>query len=197
VSSDDNPLVQSDRDAARYFRDHSSAALHDLFEIVTWFGSPGLWVAGAGAGAILVARRWWADLLTGAVLIGAGKLLNVWLKELIARERPLGGVLVGGHESYSFPSGHAMMSLLLYGYLAILLWRAYDTRRARARIGMGAIMLVALIGMSRIYLGVHYPSDVLGGYVMGGAWLSLCLAGRYAIAGWTHGENPAPTTTAP
>jgi undecaprenyl-diphosphatase len=195
VSGDDNSLVQFDGDAARYFHGHSSAALRDFFDTVTWFGSPGLWIAGAGASAFLIVRRWWADLLTGAVMIGAGKLFNLWLKGMFARERPLGSIVVGGHESYSFPSGHAMMALLLYGFLAILLWRAYSARRARARIGMGTIMLVTLIGISRIYLGVHYPSDVLGGYVMGGTWLCLCLAGRYALSERVRGEHPAPTTT--
>lgn len=101
-------------------------------------------------------------------------LLKLGLKELFRRPRP-DHPLVEGITNYSFPSGHALMSVAFYG---LLIWMAFRYNRptpARHFIILILFLLIGLIGYSRLYLRVHYPSDVLAGYCIGTAWLWLCL----------------------
>ncbi|EDL66088.1 hypothetical protein BSG1_02010 [Bacillus sp. SG-1] len=78
-------------------------------------------------------------------------------------------------DGYSFPSGHSMGSFIFYGAMAFALFRLYDHTWSRV-IGAAALMvLVLLIGLSRVYLGVHYPSDILGGFLAGGVWLAFSI----------------------
>ncbi len=132
--------------------------------------------------AILFAfKKWRTGLWYGlSVLIGAG-LLNGGVKELYGRVRPEEIehlVLQGG---YTFPSGHAMGSMIVYGGLLFLIARAFYFSRRNLRgltwlLGLFIGLLILVIGLSRIYLGVHYPSDVIGGFSLGFAWLSLSIA---------------------
>lgn len=117
-------------------------------------------------------------------ILGAA-LLNHYVKEIFQRQRPTIKHLVvqGG---YSFPSGHSMGSLICYGGIAFLLIQL--TRRSiwKRCILFFTAVLVLLIGISRIYVGVHFPSDVLGGYLLGGAWLFLMIA---LYPRWLHWFN--------
>jgi undecaprenyl-diphosphatase len=78
-------------------------------------------------------------------------------------------------ETYSFPSGHSTAVTAAFGALAFLLWPAMRSPRRRVALVAAAVCLIALVGFSRLYLGVHYLSDVLGGFALGATWLSLCL----------------------
>ncbi len=178
VDDGDNALMRFDHDAVNTLHERTTPNGIDLFKAVTWLGSPALRIVSLGAGAYLIVRARWADLLTGSAVIGGGKLFNVLLKDLFDRPRPVWDGSIITENSPAFPSGHAMLSLLTYGFLAILLWRAVHGRPARVGLVTGMAVLIGLIGFSRVYLGVHYPTDVLGGYTMGGAWLSLCLTGK-------------------
>jgi undecaprenyl-diphosphatase len=178
VVNNDNALTRFDHDAVNTLHAHTTPTGIDLFQIITWLGSPALWIVSLSAGAYLIWRVRWLDLFAEAAMIGGGKLLDVLLKDLFDRPRPIwDGVIITEH-SPAFPSGHAMMSLLIYGFLVILLWHVLQNRLSRLALISGVVGLVGLIGFSRVYLGVHYPTDVLGGYAMGGAWLSLCLLGK-------------------
>lgn len=112
---------------------------------------------------------------------GAGGL-NQLFKFLFQRPRPTVEHLViqGG---YSFPSGHSMGSVIIYGALVFLIVRFSGNRRLKWLSFSLASMLILLIGLSRIYLGVHFPSDVIGGFSLGAAWLSGCIAlfGRWEV----------------
>jgi membrane-associated phospholipid phosphatase len=99
--------------------------------------------------------------------------LNSGLKLVFGRTRPHLWTSLIHETTYGFPSGHALGSLVLYGFIAYLYARRYP-RRAKVTYGITAIV-VALIGLSRLYLGVHYPTDVLAGYGMGMLWLVACL----------------------
>lgn len=117
-------------------------------------------------------RRETLVLLVG-VLTAWG--LNIVLKNLIARERPPGPWLIE-ETGLSFPSGHAMVSSLFYGLIGYLLWMNVRRRVKTAwLIPAAAAVLIVCIGLSRIYLGVHYPSDVLAGFAAGGAGLIGCM----------------------
>ena len=107
--------------------------------------------------------------------MGGSAVLNQLLKGLFARPRPYFEHPLLIETSYSFPSGHAMGSFVLYGMLAYFAVLALKTWRARTAVVFGAALLVLLIGLSRMYLGVHYFSDVVAGFAAGGVWLSACI----------------------
>ena len=109
-----------------------------------------------------------------------GAILSFGLKELFARERPPLMFHLLTVKSMSFPSGHAMMSSVVYLTQGALLAKVQSNKNLRIYILLVAIILVFLIGISRVYLGVHYPTDVLAGWSVGLAWASLCwLAVKY------------------
>lgn len=89
----------------------------------------------------------------------------------------------------SFPSGHATTSMVVYLTLAYLVGRLAETRRLRALTLLVAAVLIALIGTSRLYLGVHYPSDVMAGYAVGFAWATFCALGIEAVR-YFRGRRP-------
>jgi len=103
-------------------------------------------------------------------LVGALSCASA-LKVLIARARPDGLIPVIIETSYSFPSRHAVAAVALYGFIAFFLAREYP-EHAR-KIAAAATVLILSIGFSRLYLGVHFPSDVIAGFALGGAWLLI------------------------
>lgn len=113
------------------------------------------------------------------VVVGAG-VINQLVKFLFQRPRPTNVEHLIVQGGYSFPSGHAMGSIITYGALLFLIIRMYSTWLVPAVSAVVLVSLIGLIGISRIYLGVHYPSDVIGGYSLGLAVLSLSL-GIYSL----------------
>lgn len=114
--------------------------------------------------------------LTAAATIGLAALANTELKLVVARPRPdlLTPIVV--EPGYSFPSGHSLSAMAAYGVIAVLVGRSDLPRTARLVITGLLGLLVALIGLSRVYLGAHYPTDVIGGWLMGFAWVTLFAA---------------------
>jgi undecaprenyl-diphosphatase len=114
------------------------------------------------------------------VAIGGGTLISTLLKNAFARPRPELVAHLVDVRSYSFPSGHAMLSAVTFLTLGALLARVQGRRRLKAYILAVAVLLTLLVGSSRIYLGVHWPSDVLAGWCLGAAWAMLC----WLVANW-------------
>jgi len=106
------------------------------------------------------------------VTLGGSSLFNLLGKVAIHRQRPA-GVGVYAEASYSFPSGHSTTAAALYGFAVYCLWRRAATWGMRLNVLFAGIFLVASIGFSRLYLGVHFLSDVLGGYLLGLLWLII------------------------
>jgi len=104
------------------------------------------------------------------VVIGSA-LLNTLLKLIFQRARPDINRIAEAY-GYSFPSGHSMAAFTLYGVIAFLVWKHVPTAVGRVTIIILSSLFITLIGISRIYLGVHYPSDILGGYLMSACWLT-------------------------
>ena len=125
-------------------------------------------------GLLLYCRRWHEGAVL-SVCLGGSILLNLLLKNIFARPRPDVLPIVSA-VGYSFPSGHAMVALCFYGMSAYLLSRIFTHILSRIMIFLLFGILVMLIGISRIYLGVHYPSDVLAGYIAGATWLAFCIS---------------------
>jgi undecaprenyl-diphosphatase len=127
---------------------------------------------------VALRRYRWAVVVVVAVACGA--LLNEGLKDAFARERPTVVPHLMRVSSASFPSGHSMLAAILYPTLGELIARLMPSGRARTfLVGLGIGLAVA-VGATRVYLGVHYPSDVLAGLTMGLAWALTCgLAARF------------------
>lgn len=148
------------------------SALHEPGWVALWAGSFGLvlW---------RLRERYW--LLTLALVVGGGMLLNEGLKLLYRRARPvLDDPLVMLH-SFSFPSGHTAAATLFYGVLAAYLVYVVRTRAEQVAVIAGAIALVVLVGASRVYLGAHYLSDVMAAACSSIVWLVACLVGVHAL----------------
>jgi undecaprenyl-diphosphatase len=103
-----------------------------------------------------------------------GFLLVTILKQIFDRQRPDIVPQLMTYNTPSFPSGHSMMSTVAYLTLAVLLAINFSDKKVRVYIIAVALIISILIGISRIYLGVHYPTDVLAGWAVGFAWASLC-----------------------
>jgi undecaprenyl-diphosphatase len=128
------------------------------------------------ATALLVAwMRRWHWLLALALVVPGGALLNELMKIAFQRARPKFDAPILALTSYSFPSGHTMIATLLYGFLAVFVVQVVHGRRWRVAAVLASAGLVALVGLSRIYLGAHYLSDVLAAAAAGVVWLVLCL----------------------
>jgi membrane-associated phospholipid phosphatase len=128
--------------------------------------------------AILVSILCWLSrkrkTITPFIIALIGTEITVeLLKILIRRPRPIGASFL--ETSYSFPSGHAAISVALYGFIAFLLWKRSKSQLKRGMILAVALLLMLFIGFSRVYLGVHFPTDVLGGYMVGAAWLWVAI----------------------
>ena len=174
-----DPLTQFDLTMLASIRDHSTAFGDAVFQVVSSVGSPGAMAAVGIAGVILTLwRRDWL-MLTGWIVSFAGAgLLSAILKIVIKRPRPAGAAAFLHGDTFSFPSGHALGSLVGFGMVAYLIGSYWlSTRRSRSAITFVAAFLIVSIGISRLYLGVHYFSDVVGGYAAGMLWLSACISG--------------------
>lgn len=148
-------------------------AMHDITEIG---GATGLTlITLVIAGFLLVARKF---ATAGFVLasIAGGAILSTALKAAFLRPRPIIVPHLVRVDTASFPSGHAMNSAIVFLTLGALLTRTQKSRAVRVYLVAVAILLTLLVGFSRVYLGVHWPSDVIAGWIVGAAWASLCLA---------------------
>jgi undecaprenyl-diphosphatase len=108
-----------------------------------------------------------------AAIIGS-VILNSLLKNLFHRMRPNLHRLID-ITGYSFPSGHAMTAFTVYGIMSFLLWRHISSKRGRSLLILFSVFMILMIGISRVYLGVHYPSDIIGGYFASSFWLSTLI----------------------
>lgn len=117
----------------------------------------------------LLYKRYWWDLFTFFLVAGGGETILIILKLLFHRPRPT-AQLVTVH-GYSFPSGHAFAAMIAYGFLIHITWKLIKSEALRFLIFSLSIFLVLFVGISRIYLNVHWLTDVLGGYVSGFTWL--------------------------
>jgi undecaprenyl-diphosphatase len=155
------------------FNSYASPQLTAAMRFFTAFGSPAVVLAlSAVVVAIFYHLHWGRAIWLFLITIAGTFLLNTALK--LAFQRPRPPVTFFGTplpETYSFPSGHAMLSAGLFGIIAALVAPRLHSRAGQVAIWMAAAALALAIGLSRIYLGVHYPSDVIAGYAAAVVWI--------------------------
>jgi undecaprenyl-diphosphatase len=172
-----------DHEIATWFHGHLTRPFIDLMLALSNGGSP-LWIAAITLVAILILalRKHWYGLLALILTVPGGMLFHHLIQVIVHRHRPFRHSEFLDLGGYSFPSGHTMAATLLYGLLAvfaILVWKGWHWRILAI---LGAILAIALVGFSRIALGAHYLTDVLGAIVGGTSWLILCMI----VVEWTR-----------
>lgn len=127
---------------------------------------------------VLLIQRHWRKATVVAATVGGAVLMNLALKVLFARDRPTLWEAIVTEHSYSFPSGHAMASSALAVCLVILAWPT----RWRWPVLIGAALYTLIIGLTRLYLGVHFPTDIIAGWCVSLAWMVVVVkAAKYSV----------------
>lgn len=186
-------LVALDAQVSTWLHIHRHEALTTAMLVITHANSTvamGAWSVAFGAVLARLRERYW--LLTLALVMGGGMTLNVILKHAYERARPHFDDPVLTLESYSFPSGHTAGATLFYGVLAAFLVSRYFDHRKRVAIVTAAILAIATVAFSRMYLGAHYLSDVAAAASASTAWLALCLSTVHGVVRRRMREGAVP-----
>ncbi len=169
------PTRSLDQAVATWFHTHRMPGFTTAMRLATGLGSTP-WVTGvAFSTALLLARRKrWSELIAFSATVAGGMVLLVLLKTVFHSPPSGPETWSSSFPGYGFPSGHTMAAALLYGSLAACAFDVLTTWRMRAGAVFAAVTLVGLVGFTRLELGAHYLSDVLGAASASLAWLTLC-----------------------
>ena len=129
----------------------------------------------------LVAQRKWLSAVLLPLGLAGGVALSEGLKAVFERERPPVAVQAVETINASFPSGHALLSTVFYLTVAVMLTRAFPQKRLKALVLGVGVLLALLVGVTRIYLGAHWASDVIAGWAVGAAWAMVLWLAAYAV----------------
>ncbi|HKP92798.1 MAG TPA: phosphatase PAP2 family protein [Chthoniobacterales bacterium] len=168
-----------------WFQAHATPLLTRISLAITFFGSV-LFLSSATAvvGLVMALRGNVYRFLALLLASGGGALLNLLLKHFFHRQRPVLENPLVTLSSFGFPSGHTMGATLFYGVLALIVTYSIRSWAQRALVSCAAALVIALIGISRIYLGAHYFTDVIGAIAIGLAWLAFCWTGIETLRRW-------------
>jgi undecaprenyl-diphosphatase len=166
-------LLAFDSSVRGFVHSFSSPPLTAVTKAVSYMGKVRtLVILGTVVVAVMLYLRTFRSTAIFLITMAGEIMLEVSLKATYQRARPEPFFELPPPESYSFPSGHALGSLCFYGILAWIVVRRIKEGRIRTAISVLAAIFILMIGLSRVYLGVHYPSDVLAGFVVGLIWTS-------------------------
>lgn len=181
-----------DEPALVFARDLATAGFDRAFLLFSALGYQwGVVPFDIGLVAVLAIRQRVREGLFAGLALGGSALLNLATKQLFARERPSLWESIAPESTFSFPSGHAMGSMTLAWVCLLLAWRT----PWRRPVAIAALLFTPLVGLSRIYLGVHYPSDILAGWTAASVWVVGCffLVFRHDRHPW---QAPVPLAVA-
>lgn len=154
-----------------YFNSTVKGMLFNIFSFITWFGGKeGIIFISLIVSSVFILYKKYKEFLFYLLSVSGATLLNYELKDLFQRERPE----IYGTE-FAFPSGHAMASIVVFGALALILWPK------NKKLAIGLLVFPLLIGFSRVYLDLHWVSDIFGGFAFGAIWLAITF---YLFYGW-------------
>lgn len=172
-----------DPPVAAFVAAHRSGALTVVMRTVSAGGGPVvLAVVTAAAGVLLgVLRRGWGPAVVAAVTVAGSAALIAVFKQVLGRPRPPLASAVAAADGYAFPSAHAAVAAATLGVLAFLGAAGLRSWAGRVAAWSAAVVLAALVGISRVYLGVHWMTDVLGGWAIGACWAAVVITGWIAV----------------
>jgi membrane-associated phospholipid phosphatase len=178
-----------DRPVTAFVVAHRSGGLTAVMRVVSTAGGPLIVTIVAAATGLLagVVRRSWGPVLVAGVTLAGTGILTVVLKAVLGRPRPPLHDALAAADGYAFPSGHAATAAAAFGVLAYLIAAGLRWWAARVAVWAAAAMLTVLVGISRVYLGVHWTTDVLGGWAFGVLWLAVVLSAWAVLAGYHSG----------
>jgi len=169
-------IVRFDLDLAETLHAGATPAGVAFWYLVTRFGTfPAVAAAGVGFAAAYTSRRGWLPLAGWLAALSGSELLAWALKHAIHRERPVFEIAYAREATYSFPSSHVLGALVGYGMVVYFVVCLTTSRLWRATAAAVAAALVLAVGFSRLYLGLHFFSDVVGGLAAGAVWLTACV----------------------
>jgi membrane-associated phospholipid phosphatase len=180
-----------DTPLANWLHEHATPSLTSAMRVVTNFGAPPFVIVATLFVCLWLSIRkdWWTIGLL-ALCVGGGMLFNTGLKTVFERARPQFEPALAHARGHSFPSGHVAAATLFYGSVAMLVWHRTVSLPARIGAILLAVVVVLLVSFSRLYLGVHYLTDVLVAQVMSLIWLGASVMIFKAI-------RARPTVTSP
>lgn len=168
-------ITQADAQVSRWLNARTHPSFTQLMLALNYLHSnTGVGVMAVTAAAVLFLRRQVAWLPVLALSVGGGLLLNVLVKHVFQRARPVTNDALLMLHTYSFPSGHTAGATVWWGFFTVLVFTHRPPLAWRGATVVAAVGLISLTALSRVYLGVHYLSDVLAATAEGCAWLVLC-----------------------
>jgi len=185
-----DPLIRADLRIINSLQLFRSPTFNEVMLLITYLGNWQVLLSAVLAASLFLAsmRRWYD--ISALVLSMSGGMLLVWLlKHLVHRPRPDLLNALAHAQGYSFPSGHSFYAFTFYGLLGYFVLREAKRPVLKSLILITTVCIIGAIGFSRIYLGVHWPSDVLAGYASGAAWLTVVITAieirrKYYISGY-------------
>lgn len=171
-----NKVVQFDHSVISFVQGFENSALTTVMKLLSFIGDTKSVIVLTILVIIFLylVLKHRVELILFVVAIIGSAMLNQLLKYSFQRARPDLHRLIE-IDSYSFPSGHAMSAFTVYTIISFLLWRHIHSRAGRTILIIFSALMIVGIGLSRIYLGVHYPSDIIAGYFASGCWLGIVI----------------------
>ncbi|MCW3060095.1 MAG: rane-associated phospholipid phosphatase [Capsulimonas sp.] len=204
VHGNGSQIAHVDQSILLWLHAHQRHGFTEAAELMAFLGSP-IWVVSLGV--VSAIAGFFVRKIRGAAwtlpigIVGAGIIIQL-IKTEVHRVRPTLFVPLLKETGYSFPSGHSLIAMVVYGLIGYFLMHLLKGRVSKAVVGTLTALLIVAIGVSRSYVGVHYPSDVLAGWAAGFPWLVTCLglheilSRRYAQAGEPVLEKAPPIAQA-
>lgn len=191
------PALEIDHDITDWVVDHRIDFLDGPFHVITTVGNTlSMTIIAIVAGVLFARARRRSQAWLIVIGSATGYLVMVGLKHLFARDRPPQPDRLVDIDTYAFPSGHAMMSGIVLGLIAVALWQQAPWVRRHRTILLVAPAASLIIGASRVYLGVHWASDIVGGWLFALIWIGVAVAVQKGSAQALLRRSVAATTGA-
>ena len=192
-------ITPFDRSSLYWMYHHRAPWLTQAATVLAHMGSPPV-IAGLALGSALVGLAWrkvrGAAWTLPIAILGAGLIIQ-GVKLVIKRPRPSFFAPLLHETGFSFPSGHSLIAMVVYGLLGYFVMHLFRNVWARLAVRVFTVLLVVAIGVSRVYVGVHFPTDVLAGWIAGVPWLIACLGMHEVLARrWPSAGEPVLQTQA-
>ncbi|MDQ4010212.1 MAG: phosphatase PAP2 family protein [Actinomycetota bacterium] len=190
-------IAVADHPVLRFLAAHREPWLVTTMQVISDVGSPvgaGIMATLVGVALAWIRRSWLPLLIAGFGAAGIG-MINLSVKWLVSRNRPPVAIAVLGEDGFSFPSGHTTGTTVVWLLSAWMVSRwVIRGRVVQDMVWTGAVLVIVAVGISRVYLGVHFPSDVMAGWTLGAAWAVMI---ALVVNVWEQSQRASPASVGP